>query len=51
MKKFCEFLREHGMKVINFKKKKMKLLTKEQKNHMKIERSVIFVKENLKINK
>ena len=30
MKKFCEFLREHAMKVINFKKKKMKLLTKEQ---------------------
>ena len=30
MKKFCEFLREHSMKIINFKKKKMKLLTKEQ---------------------
>ena len=30
MKKFCEFLREHAMKIINFKKKKMKLLTKEQ---------------------
>ena len=30
MKKFCESLREHAMKVINFKKKKMKLLTKEQ---------------------
>ena len=29
MKKFCEFLREHKMKIINFKKKKMKLLTKE----------------------
>ena len=31
MKKFCEFLREHAMKIINFKKKKVKLLTKEQK--------------------
>ena len=31
MKKFCEFLRELPMKIINFKKKKMKLLTKEQK--------------------
>ena len=31
MKKFCEFLREHAMKIINFKKKKLKLLTKEQK--------------------
>ena len=30
MKKFCESLREHAMKMINFKKKKMKLLTKEQ---------------------
>ena len=30
MKKFCESLREQAMKIINFKKKKMKLLTKEQ---------------------
>ena len=30
MKKFCESLREHEMKIIDFKKKKMKLLTKEQ---------------------
>ena len=30
MKKSCEYLREHEVKVINFKKKKMKLLTKEQ---------------------
>ena len=30
MKKFCEFLRQHTMKMINFKKEKMKLLTKEQ---------------------
>ena len=29
MKKFCEFLSEHTMKIINFKKKKMKLLTKK----------------------
>ena len=28
MKNFCEFLREHTMKIINFKQ--MKLLTKEQ---------------------
>ena len=26
MKKFCEFLREHAMKIINFKEKKMKIL-------------------------
>ena len=30
MKKFCKFLRKHAMKIIDFKKKKMKLLTKEQ---------------------
>ena len=30
MKKFCGSLREHAMKIINFKKTKMKLLTKEQ---------------------
>ena len=30
MKKFCESLREHAMKIIKFKKKKIKLLTKEQ---------------------
>ena len=29
-KTFCQSLREHSMKIINFKKKKMKLLTKEQ---------------------
>ena len=28
IKKFCEFFRDHAMKVINFKKRKMKLLTK-----------------------
>ena len=27
---FCELLREHTMKIINFKKKTMKLLTKKQ---------------------
>ena len=30
MKKFCESLREHAMKIINFKKKKRKLSKKEQ---------------------
>ena len=30
MKTFCEFLREHTMEIISSKKKKMKLLTKEQ---------------------
>ena len=30
MKTFCESLIEHAMKIMNFKKKKMNLLTKEQ---------------------
>ena len=30
MKKFCESLREHAMEIINFGKKKMKLLANEQ---------------------
>ena len=33
-KKFCEFLKEHAATTTNFKKKKMKLLTKQ--NIMKI---------------
>ena len=30
VKSFCESLAEHSMKITNFKKKKMKLLTKKQ---------------------
>ena len=33
MKKFSEFLREYPMKIINIKKKKMKLLTKQQESY------------------
>ena len=50
MKKFCEFLREHAIKIINFKKKKMKLLSKEQQESYEMQIYVIFVKKNLKIN-
>ena len=32
MKKFCESFREHAMKIINFKKKKMKFLTNKQQD-------------------
>ena len=28
MKKFCEFLREHAMKIINFKKKKIEVINR-----------------------
>ena len=35
MKKFCESLRGHTTKIANFKKKKMKLLRKEQQESYK----------------
>ena len=35
MKKFCEFLREHAMKINNFKKKTVKLSTKEPEESYK----------------
>ena len=44
MKKFWEFLWEHAMKIFNFKKEKMKLLTNGKQKSCK-------VKKNLKINK
>ena len=49
--KFCEYLRELAMKIIKIKKKKMIFLTKEQQeSYMKMQKSVIFVEEKLKIN-
>ena len=48
-KKFCEFLRENVIKIINFKNKKIILLI-SGRNHMKTQKYVIFVKKNLKIN-
>ena len=50
MKTFCESIGEHAIKIINFKKKKMKLLTNEQQDQMKMQTFVISVKKNLKIN-
>ena len=35
MKKFCKSFRENAMKIINFKEKKMKLLTKGQQQSYK----------------
>ena len=49
MKKFCEFLGKHAIKIIHFKRKKMELLPKEQQKSYKKQKSVIFVKKNLKI--
>ena len=50
MKKFCKSLRQNTIKIINFKKEKMKLLTKSSRNQMKMQKSVVFVKKNLKID-
>ena len=47
MKKFCEFLREHAVKIINFKKKKLKLLTKEQKESYENAKICCICKEKL----
>ena len=44
---FCESLREHAIKVINFLK--MKVLTNEQQNHMKMQKSAIFIDKSFKI--
>ena len=50
MKKFCEFLREHAVKIISFKENKMKLLTKEQQESYENAKICLFVKKNLKIS-
>ena len=50
MKKLCKSLREHAMKIINFKKKNMKLLTKEQQESYKNTKICYICKENLKVN-
>ena len=48
MKKFCEYLREHAMKIINFKKKRMKLLTKEQQESYEDAQICYICKEKIK---
>ena len=45
MKKFCESLREQVMKIINLKNE-----VKSSKNHMKMQKFVIFVKKKFKMN-
>ena len=44
MKTFCKFLRQHAMKIINFKKEKMKLLTKKQQQSYKNAKICYFCK-------
>ena len=47
MKKFCKDLKEHAMRVINYEKKKIIPLTKEEKKIIMINKFVIYVKKNL----
>ena len=42
MKMFCESLRELATKIINFKKKKMKLLTTEQRESYENEKILLY---------
>ena len=49
-KKFFEFLKENMIKIINFKKKKMKLLAYEHQEYIKMQYSVISVRKDSQIN-
>ena len=48
MKNFCEILREHAMKAIDFEKKKMKLLSKEQSESYENVKICYICKEKFK---
>ena len=43
MKRFCEFLREHTLNIINFKKKIMKLLTNKQQQSYENEKNLLYL--------
>ena len=49
-KKFCEFLREHTMGIINFRKKKLKILTKEQQESYEKAKICYVCKEKFENN-
>ena len=50
MEKFFEFVREYAMKIINFKTKKMKLLSKEQQESYNNVKICYICKEKFDIN-
>ena len=50
MKKFCESLIEHAIKIINFKKKKNGVINKRAGGIIRKCKNVIFVKKNLELN-
>ena len=47
---FCKSFREHAMEIINLKKKKIKLLTNEQRKSYEHAKMCFICKENLKTN-
>ena len=47
VEKFCEYLRKHAIKIINFKNKKMELLAKEQQESYKNVKICYICKENV----
>ena len=48
MKNFCESSREHAIKIINFKKKKMKFLTSKQQELYQNAKICYICKETFK---
>ena len=50
MKKFYESLRKHAMKIINFNKKKIKLLTKERQESYENAKICYICEKKLKRN-
>ena len=50
MKRFCKSLREHAIKIIIFKKKKIELLTKEQQELYENAKICYFCKEEFEKN-
>ena len=45
LQKFCEFLRKHAIKIIKKDKNKI-IIKKAAKNHMEMQKCIIFVKKN-----
>ena len=50
IKNFCESLRENAMEIINFKKNKVRLLTKGKQESYENAKNCYICKKNSKIN-
>ena len=47
MKKFCEFLRKHAIKIINFKKKKIEVINKRAGGIIWLCKNLVYLKINI----